>query len=70
MDIETIFQVIFAAVLVSAFSISGYFRRKARLSSETISRQAEGSAALILRAALALLFFGSIVLHIVAPQLM
>ncbi|MFQ5944410.1 MAG: hypothetical protein ACE5JF_12740 [Anaerolineales bacterium] len=70
MNTGSVFRVIFVFVLVSAFVISGYFHRKARQSGETISRRDEGSTALVLRMIPALLFFGSMVLHIVAPDLM
>lgn len=70
MQVETLFRVIFVGVVAAAFVVSGYFRRKARRSGEAISRQAEGGVALFLRMGLALLFFGSIALHIIAPQAM
>lgn len=70
MQVETLFRIIFVGVILSAFMISGYFRRKAKQSGETISRRAEGSAALFLRMGLAMLFFGSIALHVISPSLM
>ena len=70
MDINTVFRAIFATVFVSAFVISGYWRRKARRAGEAIARQEEGGAALFARAGLALLFFGSMLLTVLAPDLM
>ena len=70
MQEESIFRAIFVVVFVSAFAISGYFRREARQSGETISRRDEGGAALLMRMGLALLYFGSMVLTIIAPQVM
>ena len=68
MDIELIFRLIFLIVLVLTFSISAYFRRRARDSGEVIERQAEGRTVLFLRMALALPLLLSLILYIVYPQ--
>jgi protein-S-isoprenylcysteine O-methyltransferase Ste14 len=68
MNFELIFRFIFLIVLALAFSISAYFRKRARDSGETIERRAEGGIILALRLALALPLLLSLILYIVYPQ--
>ena len=70
MNEENVFRVILIVVFLSAFVISGTFRKKARESGEAISRKAEGGTALFVRMGAALIFFGSIVLYAIAPEAM
>jgi hypothetical protein len=49
MEQEGLFSLVFIAIFVAALSISGYFRRKARRSSEVIPRVRKGKLNLTLR---------------------
>ena len=62
-----IFRLFFVAILLTAFGLSGYFRRKARRSGEVIPRGREGSAILIARLVLALPFYLSMLAYAVNP---
>jgi protein-S-isoprenylcysteine O-methyltransferase Ste14 len=68
MNIEIIFRAVFFIVLVSAFAISGTFRKRARDEGETIERREEGTTALILRMAFALPLLATLLLYIFYPQ--
>lgn len=70
MNAETPFQIAFIAVFVSAISISGYFRRKARASGDAIPRAAEGKASLLLRLLFAAPLYLSILAYMVNPSWM
>lgn len=70
MEAETLFRVIFAAVLVLTIAISAYFRRKARKSGESISRLDEGPLALLLRLTLTLPLLASFVAYVANPRWM
>lgn len=63
------FRVFFAVILLTAFAMSSFFRRRAR-QSETIARRREGWVMLTLRLALALPFFLALVGYIVNPRWM
>lgn len=65
---ETFYRFIFLIVLLSAFLISGYYRRKARQTSGTIERRAEGTSILFLRMVGALPLFFSLIAYIVWPR--
>lgn len=62
MEQEALFRWFFIAIFAATFSISGYFRRKARRSGEVISRVREGKLSLLLR----LLFAAPIYLSFLA----
>jgi protein-S-isoprenylcysteine O-methyltransferase Ste14 len=67
---ELQFRLIFMAVFVTSVSISAYYRRKAQESGETISRRAEGTLALTLRACGASVVLASFLLYAFIPQWM
>ena len=58
------------AVLLSAITVSGYHRARARLGGETVARRREGSLLLTLRGLMALALFGGILAHAVKPDWM
>jgi protein-S-isoprenylcysteine O-methyltransferase Ste14 len=64
---DVVFRGVFFVVFLAALVISGYHRRRARQSGETIPRRAEGSGALMLRMALALLALVSLIAYVFAP---
>jgi protein-S-isoprenylcysteine O-methyltransferase Ste14 len=68
MSANTIFRVIFLVVFLSSLVISGYHRKRARRSGETIPRRAEGSTALLLRMAMALPMAVSILIYVFSPE--
>lgn len=70
MNAETPFQIAFIAIFVSAISISGYFRRKAKASGDAIPRAAEGKASLLLRLLFAAPLYLSILAYLVNPSWM
>ncbi len=70
MESEPLFRLAFLLIFGSSIVISGYYRKKARESSETIPRRAEGGLALLLRAGMALLLLASFLLYIFVPQAM
>lgn len=55
------------AVLLSAVTVSGYHRARARLLGGTVARRSEGPLFLALRGLMALALFGGILAHVVAP---
>ncbi len=65
-----LFRGLSLAVLLSALTVSGYYRARARRHSETISRGREGLSFKILRSVMALALFGSVLLHVVRPEWM
>jgi protein-S-isoprenylcysteine O-methyltransferase Ste14 len=67
--IETVFRLAFIVILVTAFGISGYFRRRARQSG-AIPRSREGGAMVLLRLAFALPFFLAMVAYALNPRWM
>src|SRR5215212_727628 len=67
---DPIFRWGFAAILLSAFVISGTFRRRAWKASGAIARRAEGGRLAGLRALFALPIFASFVAYIVNPDWM
>jgi protein-S-isoprenylcysteine O-methyltransferase Ste14 len=67
MNIELIFRVVVLLVLVSAFSISGYFRKRARESGDVIERKEEGGIVLALRMGFALPLLASLLLYVFYP---
>lgn len=68
MAVETLFRGIFLLVFLSAIVISGYHRKRARQTAGAIPRRAEGSPALLLRAAMGLMLFGSFLAYVFAPD--
>lgn len=68
MSVDAIFRTIFLLVFLSSLVISGYHRKRARGSGEAIPRRAEGSLALLLRMAMALLVAVSFFAYIFAPR--
>lgn len=64
---DVVFRGVFFVVFLAAFVISGYHRRRARQSGETIPRRAEGSGVLMIRMALALLVLISFIAYVFAP---
>jgi protein-S-isoprenylcysteine O-methyltransferase Ste14 len=55
------------AVLLSALTVSGYHRARARLGGETVARRREEPLFLILRGLVSLALFGGILAHAVRP---
>jgi len=62
-----IFRLFFVVVLLTAFGLSGYFRRQARRSGESIARSREGAGNLFLRLLLAVPFYLSMLAYAVNP---
>lgn len=58
------------AVLLSAITVSGYHRARARLLGGTVARLSEGRLFLALRGLMALAVFGGILAHAVTPEWM
>ena len=58
------------AILLGAVGTSGYYRRRARLGSETIARRREGGVFLALRALIALLLFLPVIAYVAVPAWM
>ena len=69
MSMDPVLRGLFLTVFLLTLVISGYHRRRAR-AGETIARKAEGTPALLLRAAGGLLLLASILLAAVAPPWM
>jgi protein-S-isoprenylcysteine O-methyltransferase Ste14 len=65
---EATFRLIFSMILVSAFLISGTFRRRARQSGDVIARQDEGKTVLFIRMVFAFPLLISLLLYIIYPQ--
>lgn len=61
------FRWLILAVLLSALTVSGYHRARARLGGETVARRREGTLFLALRGLMALALFGGILAHALAP---
>lgn len=61
------FRGLMLAVLLGALGVSGYHRAMARRHGETIARSREGGVLVTLRALVALVLFGSVVLCILRP---
>lgn len=64
------FRWLILAVLLSALTVSGYHRARARLGGETVARRREGWLFLTLRGLTALALFGGIVAHALRPDWM
>ncbi len=64
------FRWLILAVLLSALTVSGYHRARARVGGETVARRREGPLFLALRALMALALFGAILAHVVSPEWM
>jgi protein-S-isoprenylcysteine O-methyltransferase Ste14 len=64
------FRWLILAVLLSALSVSGYHRARARLGGGTVPRLSEGWLFLTLRGLMALALFGGILAHVVTPEWM
>lgn len=58
------------AALAGCLSISAYYRRRARLESETIPRRREGALLLVGRGLVALPLFGAVLTYVVTPRWM
>lgn len=58
------------AVLLSALTVSGYHRARARLGGETVARRREGPLFLVVRGLVSLALFGGILAHAVRPDRM
>ena len=58
------------AILLSAVATSGYYRRRARMGSETIARRREGRFFLAIRALVALLLFFPVIAYVAIPRWM
>ena len=67
---EQLFRWLFVAIFVTAFSISGYFRRRARQSGETISRVSEGRLGLLARLLFAAPLYFSLIAYMLNPEWM
>lgn len=64
------FEWLALAILLGAIGTSGYYRRRARLGSETIARGREGGFLLAGRAAVAILLFVPVIAYVAVPQWM
>jgi len=69
MNNETIFRLIFSAVFFLSFSISVYFRHRARKQSGKIPRQAEGKLIIGLRLLLAVPLYLAMFAYMINPKL-
>jgi len=58
------------AIMMAAVGTSGYYRRRARAASETISRRREGGVFLLFRALIGFLLFVPVIMYVAAPQRM
>jgi protein-S-isoprenylcysteine O-methyltransferase Ste14 len=67
MDIELLFRITFFIILLMVFSISAYYRRKARAGGDVIERKDEGLLALIARMGLGLPLLFSLLLYVFYP---
>ena len=65
---EGVFRTAFFIVLLSAFLISGYYRRKARQTGDVINRRAEGLPILLLRMGLRLPLLILLLLYVFKPD--
>jgi protein-S-isoprenylcysteine O-methyltransferase Ste14 len=70
MEKELIFRLIFTAVLVMSFSISVYFRHRARQQSGKIPRQREEKTLIFLRLLLAIPLYLSMLVYMINPSWM
>ena len=70
MENERLFRWFFVAIFVATFSISGYFRRRARQSGEAIPRAREGKSSLLLRLLFATPLYLSVFAYMVNPHWM
>ena len=66
---ESFFRVMFAIILVAAFGMSGFFRRRARQSG-AIPRSREGGRTMFLRLLFAAPFYLAMVAYLVNPRWM
>jgi protein-S-isoprenylcysteine O-methyltransferase Ste14 len=64
------FRWLAVAILLGAGGMSGYYRRRARLGSETIARRRESGFFLAIRALVALLLFFPVIAYVTMPQWM
>lgn len=70
MNSEQVFRWTFIAIFVTTFAISQYYRRKARMSGEAISRREEGRLAMLMRAIIALPLILSFFAYMIHPAWM
>lgn len=70
MNEQQLFRWIFIVIFVITFSISGYFRRKARQSGEVIGRVQEGRLSLLLRILFAAPLYLSVFAYMINPNWM
>lgn len=70
MNGEQLFRSLFIAIFIAAFSISGYFRRKARKTGDVIPRAREGKLSLSLRLLFAAPLYLSMVAYMANPNWM
>ncbi|HEX6104919.1 MAG TPA: isoprenylcysteine carboxylmethyltransferase family protein [Gemmatimonadales bacterium] len=61
------FRWLILAVLLSALTVSGYHRARARQDGEPVARRREGPLFLVLRGVMALALFGGILAHVIRP---
>jgi protein-S-isoprenylcysteine O-methyltransferase Ste14 len=64
------FRWLILVVLLSALTVSGYHRARARQGGETVARRREGPLFLVVRGLMALALFGGLLLHAVKPDWM
>lgn len=67
---DQLFRWLFIAIFVGTFSISGYFRRRARRSGEVIPRAREGNLSLLSRLVFAAPLYLSLLAYMLNPQWM
>ena len=67
---EQVFRWLFISIFLGTLSISGYFRRRARQSGETISRVSEGKLSLLARLLVAAPLYLSFIAYMVNPNWM
>lgn len=70
MNIELFFRIVFLIILLLTFSISTYFRKKARDEGDVIERKEEGTVFVILRMVFGLPLLASLLFYIFYPALL
>jgi protein-S-isoprenylcysteine O-methyltransferase Ste14 len=67
MNSEPLFRWFFLVIFLAVFSVSGYFRRQARRSGETIARAREGGRSLALRVFFAAALYLPMIAYMINP---
>jgi protein-S-isoprenylcysteine O-methyltransferase Ste14 len=70
MSTEALFRWLFIIIFLAVFSISGYFRRRARRSGEIIARTREGGRSVVLRGLFAAALYLPMLAYMIRPSWM